>query len=404
MRRLIILFAAAILFHGIAASTVPTYFQNTLTRIESEYINPRGIDLKAWVAQIREAASNLCSATCTDQSLAKLLYDKVVSVGDAHFYVYNPFGVAGEKIASVGDARRDGRYGFLIGPFQQAARILYVHPGTPASKELKVGDIIRRVNDEERNLTEVLARAERTGQTIEIHYERAGVTRTTTLGTDSSRWEPQFELLPNKVLRIELTHIYKGVDIAVRRALSDAAQRGVRGIILDLRVCMGGDPFLTVNVAGNFLKTAGVSLKDRSGKRTDYVYSSGQTDYFDEASNSKISEKIADAQFWNGPLVVLTSGRTFSAGENLANILQAAGRVKVIGEVSVGGGGVTTNFFEVRRPTSVILPTYRHFDMTGQLRSLQVNPDVSLKFDENAAATGVDNQLNAALKIIESQK
>lgn len=86
------------------------------------------------------------------------------------------------------------------------------------------------------------------------------------------------------------------------------------------------------------------------------------------------------------PLFVLTSARTFSAGERLAYELQVRGRAQLVGEATRGGDGLVERRelpggFALVVPTSIAIS-----GATGQSRKGPVIPDVSVPGEQALAA------------------
>ncbi|MFD5088350.1 S41 family peptidase [Kitasatospora sp. NPDC058201] len=137
---------------------------------------------------------------------------------------------------------------------------------------------------------------------------------------------PRVELLDGGVAVLEIAPLLFPLDWAAQplaAALSLVAP--ARALILDLRGNVGGDPNTVAFVCGYLL--------DGRTKLNTMVSRQGEV-----AEQSWTPPFVPGARFGGDkPLYVLTSGRTFSAGEELAYDLQQLGRAEVVGEATRGG-------------------------------------------------------------------
>ncbi|MBD0669963.1 S41 family peptidase [Streptomyces sp. CBMA156] len=137
---------------------------------------------------------------------------------------------------------------------------------------------------------------------------------------------PRVELLDGGVAVLEIAPKMFPLDWAAQplaAALSLVAP--ARALVLDLRRNTGGDPDTVAFVCGYLLdgRTHLNTLLSRQGE---------------VAEQSWTPPFVPGARFGaDKPLYVLTSGNTFSAGEELAYDLQQLGRAEVVGEATRGG-------------------------------------------------------------------
>jgi C-terminal processing protease CtpA/Prc len=92
---------------------------------------------------------------------------------------------------------------------------------------------------------------------------------------------------------------------------------------------------------------------------------------------------LPGGRYLDKPVYVLTSGRTFSGGEDLAYTLQALGRAEVIGETT-GGGAHPTRPFPVSAAVHIAIPFARSVNpVTGtNWQGTGVIPDTPVPADE----------------------
>ncbi|MFJ8436342.1 S41 family peptidase [Kitasatospora sp. NPDC094019] len=137
---------------------------------------------------------------------------------------------------------------------------------------------------------------------------------------------PRVELLDGGVAVLELSPHMFPVDWAAQplaAALTLVAPAAA--LVLDLRRNLGGDPETVAFVCGYLLdgRTHLNTMLSRQGEVAEQFW----TPSF-----------VPGARFGGEkPLYVLTSGNTFSAGEELAYDLQQLGRAQVVGETTRGG-------------------------------------------------------------------
>ncbi|MFG3207256.1 S41 family peptidase [Streptomyces sp. NPDC048192] len=137
---------------------------------------------------------------------------------------------------------------------------------------------------------------------------------------------PRVQLLDGGAAVLELAPLLFRLDWSAE-PLSAAFTLATRActLILDLRGTVGGDPD-AVAFACSYL------LDERTHLNTQYFRDG------DRYEQSWTLPHVPGARFGGDkPVYVLTSGRTFSAGEELAYDLQQLGRAVIVGETTRGG-------------------------------------------------------------------
>lgn len=183
------------------------------------------------------------------------------------------------------------------------------------------------------------------------------------------------EMLDGGIGYIDLT-IFHPIQMKPEAAsvAQDAMQslNDSKALIFDLRNCRGGDPAML-----NLLVT--------------YLYPEGErkhlNDFFYRPSNDTTStytvDKVKGRRFIKEPVVVLTSGRTFSAAEEFAFDLKHMGRATIIGETTGGGahpvrGMTIENDFEVSVPVGRAINPITKTNWEG----VGVVPDIKVKKED----------------------
>jgi hypothetical protein len=146
--------------------------------------------------------------------------------------------------------------------------------------------------------------------------------------------------------------------------------QGVARLVIDLRDCVGGVPESVALFVSHLVGDEAVHLQDlvaRDGSVT--------ASYTTPSVSPKLPAGV--------PVVVLTSARTFSGGEELAYDLQALGRATIIGETT-GGGAHPREAFDLTPHLQLHVPMARSVNaVTGSnWEGTGVVPDVACSADE----------------------
>ena len=146
---------------------------------------------------------------------------------------------------------------------------------------------------------------------------------------------------------------------------------GTYALIIDLRRNGGGSPEGVAVWCSYLLPEAPAHLNDIFHADT------GETRQFWSLPY------LPGSRYLDKPVYVLTSGRTFSGGEDLAYTLQALGRAEVVGETT-GGGAHPTRPFPVSAAVHIAVPFARSVNpVTGtNWQGTGVIPDTQVTADE----------------------
>ena len=112
-------------------------------------------------------------------------------------------------------------------------------------------------------------------------------------------------------------------DRALDEALADLS--GTSGLIIDVRANGGGWDAVSVALASRFTDEATLAWEKQSRNGLDH----------DSFTDWK-AQHLSPAQAWSGPVVVLTSGATFSAAETFVLAMSALPDVTLLGEPTSG--------------------------------------------------------------------
>ncbi len=182
---------------------------------------------------------------------------------------------------------------------------------------------------------------------------------------------------------IRIAQFQANTGTEVRKAVEKLKKdnKGLKGLVMDLRNNPGGVLQAAVDVADAFIKDGLI------------VYTEGRL------PNSKSQFRAAPDDIGDGlPMVVLINGGSASASEIVAGALQDHKRAVIMGTVSFGKGSVQT-VMPLSETSAIKLTTARYFTPNG--RSIQahgIEPDINVERARFEALPRGDNITEADLE------
>ncbi|PLT34982.1 S41 family peptidase [Bacillus sp. V5-8f] len=216
---------------------------------------------------------------------------------------------------------------------EQDGRIMVVSPikGSPAEKAgIKPNDIILSVNGKSLHglssseaVTHIRGKK---GTKVELMISR-GTSEPIKIRIvrDTIPIETVYaEMLPDGIAKVQVTSFSENTAKDLRTALEDMKEKGMKGLILDLRGNPGGLLDQAMEISSMFIPDGEVILQveDRAGKK-------------------EVIKSENDGELKN-PTVVLIDKGSASASEIVAAAVSEAEGIKLIGEKSFGKGTVQT--------------------------------------------------------------
>ncbi len=120
-----------------------------------------------------------------------------------------------------------------------------------------------------------------------------------------------------------------------------------------------------------------------------------------DPSVALVSEGLG-RQKWHGRVAILVNEHTISAGEMVTAFAQENGLAKIVG-TETAGRLIPGSGFKVGHGYMVIMPKAVYLTWNGQrFEGNGIKPDVLAPWSPEAFAIGVDNQLDAALRILKT--
>lgn len=321
----------------------------------------------------------------------------LASLGDNYSFYYTAAAMESEEEAFTGEY---GGLGIEVfsNPNDMTITIRRVFYGGPAQQAgVRDGDKIIAVNGEEMTAFDVnravsIMRGE-IGEKVTLTILREGEPEL--LEIECERAIVQTEIITSELLDGGIGylrfHYFEGNAtnqfMAVKKEFEE---KGVKGVILDLRDNPGGFIDLAIDIAGVFLDDALVTTtEDRYGRTVDIYTDKGR---------------------WDIPLVVLINGYSASSSEILAAALHDHGVAKLVGEKSFGKGIVQSVYPFQDDRTGMQLTTDYWLTPNGEkIHEIGIEPDVVVELAEDAVDDNFmlikekDNQLQAAVALLQEE-
>jgi len=282
-----------------------------------------------------------------------------------------------------------GGLGIIISVKDDQLIIISPIEDTPAYRaNIKAGDIIVEINGESTKGITVdeavnLLRGEKgTEVTIGVKRENVDDLIDFTIVRDII----EVKAVKSEVMGIDhdlgyvrITTFNANTDKELEESLNTFANnKGIRGIILDLRNNPGGLLESAIDVSSKFIKKGPiVHINDRNGKIATF--------------------KSRGNQFPEWPLYVLINEGSASASEIVAGAVQDSGRGKLLGKKTFGKG-VVQQVFELLDDSGIVMTTSEYFTPSERsIHNIGIEPDILIEIGEDPEQ---DMQLNKAIQLM----
>lgn len=272
----------------------------------------------------------------------------------------------------------------LVKPFENS-------PGLEAG--ILPGDILYKVDGTEvtgMELSTVVAMIKgEEGTTVELTIVRKGEGENLNLSVE--RRQIEIPTISYEVLNDNIGYIYISEFDTVTKpqfisALEDLNNKGISGLVVDLRDNPGGN----LDVVNGIL---------------DQILPEGLIVYTEDKYGKKDEYRSDEEHQFNKPLAVLVNGNSASASEIFAGAIKDYGIGTIVGTKTFGKG-IVQRLIELGDGTAMKLTISKYYTPNGyNIHKIGIEPDVEVKLDDSLKTQVVithdqDNQLQKALEIL----
>ena len=350
------------------------------------------------VLEVREMLYRWYDGEIDDSKLAEgAIKGMVSSLGDQYTYYMN------EKEFSDFKEKSQGNYmGIGIQVAVKDGKIVVISPiqGGPAERAgIKTGDIILKVNGEPVSGNELdKAVSMMKGTTKEnikltLYREGKGEVDVDVMRDVIKTVNVKSEMIDGDIGYIEVLAFDEGTAKDFETQLKALEEKGMKGLILDLRGNPGGFMKECVDLVSNFVPKDKVivSTIDKYGNKEESVSKGG----------------IAQGM----PLVVLIDGGTASASEIVAGAIRDYDLGTLVGTTSFGKGIVQVVLDKIGQEkdgTALKVTISKYYTPNGEnIHKKGIGPDVTVEYSkelkEKTYSRSTDPQFEKALEIIQEK-
>jgi carboxyl-terminal processing protease len=385
-------------------------FETAFGMIESTYFGYEKLDTAALYEKFNARLNDLCLSArpCGFDVGVRVIDELTAAVGDGHTFRLTPLA------RKLSEADFEGKslpnLGLKFAPLPDApalvvTRALEGEAGWDAG--VRRGDVVWALDGQP---LERFGSA--SGAIIAIQsseFESRAITLTVSQGGGTRRdvtlqprlrgpWLPTLEERDGVGL-ITVYQFRTGGRVANRLhdLVRQAQTAKLSAIILDLRHSAGGSAYEAMGAAGAFTEPIQMRVRAKLGDYT-LEYQAGEVRF---AGRPRLERVVDHPARWGGPLVVLTDATARSAAEYAAFFVQRVGRARVIGEPTAGVLNTATSLMPLADGSEMAVTSARSFTPDGTPHPARIAPDVPVRDDLSALASGRDAVLEAALRSLE---
>lgn len=350
------------------------------------------------VLEIREMLYRWYDGEIDDSKLAEgAIKGMVSSLGDQYTYYMN-----GKEFSDFKEKSQGNYMGIGIQVAAKDGKIVVISPiqGGPAEKAgIKTGDIILKVNGEPVSGNELdKAVSMMKGTTKEnikltLYREGKGEFDVDVMRDVIKTVNVKSEMIDGDIGYIEVLAFDEGTAKDFETQLKALEDKGMKGLILDLRGNPGGFMKECVDLVSNFVPKDKVivSTIDKYGNKEESVSKGG----------------IAQGM----PLVVLIDGGTASASEIVAGAIRDYDLGTLVGTTSFGKGIVQVVLDKIGQEkdgTALKVTISKYYTPNGEnIHKKGIGPDITVEYSkelkEKTYSRSTDPQFEKALEIIQEK-
>ncbi|SFU81420.1 S41 family peptidase [Alicyclobacillus macrosporangiidus] len=176
---------------------------------------------------------------------------------------------------------------------------------------------------------------------------------------------------------------------------------GITGLILDLRYNPGGNTNIGYSILARLISEPVSTYRVRIPVNAPVLDSWGMTDRFWLAPREEYDlHPNADLPRFDGPVILLTSARTYSAAEDFVIAFKSAKRGVIVGEPTGGSTGQSVYFTLPGGGVGQVVGVWELAGDEHEFVGIGIQPDVPIKPTLQDYVEGKDVGLEAALKLL----
>lgn len=316
------------------------------------------------------------------------LHMYVASLGDPYSSFFNKSEYKDFSSGMEGDYR-----GIGVTVKNENGRILIsdVQKNSPAKKGgILPGDILVKVNGTEykgSQMSEAVSAIKKhsVGQSLVVTVERGGSLKDFTIVIEDIKLElVSSKILDNFIGYVRIQSFGNEVASLFKKNVEDMKEKGIKGLIIDLRSNPGGALTTAVEI-GDYLIGEGelLTIRDKDGKEKVYKSKKGELEL---------------------PMCVLINEQSASASELVAGALRDYNKATLIGKKTYGKG-VVQSIFDLGDETALRLTIAKYYTPSGEcIHGKGISPDIEVdlpqgvSISQNDKEIKNDTQLDAAIE------
>ena len=350
------------------------------------------------VLEVREMLYRWYDGEIDDSKLAEgAIKGMVSSLGDQYTYYMN-----GKEFSDFKEKSQGSYMGIGIQVAVKDGKIVVISPiqGGPAEKAgIKTGDIILKINGEQVSGSELdkavsmMKGATKENIKLTLYREGKGEFDVDVMRDVIKTVNVKSEMIKGDIGYIEVLAFDEGTAKDFETQLKALEEKGMKGLILDLRGNPGGFMKECVDLVSNFVPKDKVivSTIDKYGNKEESVSKGG----------------IAQGM----PLVVLIDGGTASASEIVAGAIRDYDLGTLVGTTSFGKGIVQVVLDKIGQEkdgTALKVTISKYYTPNGEnIHKKGIGPDVTVEYPkelkEKTYSRSTDPQFEKALEIIQEK-
>lgn len=294
----------------------------------------------------------------------------------------------------------EGEYvgvGLQVGVKEEKIVVISVFSNSPAEKAgIKSGDIITNVNDVDvtgKDLEKAVSMMRgKEGEAVQIllFREGQGIVDTNVTRAKIAIETVKYEMLEGNIGYIQISNFDLKTDEDFAKAAKDLKDKGMKGLILDLRDNPGGLLDTCVNISSQFVDKGKVIVTQK--------YKDGSSD----------TSKAVKGQLLKGmPLVVLTNDYSASASEILAGVIRDYEVGTLVGTKTFGKGVVQT-LLRAGEGTALKVTISKYYTPSGEnIDKIGIKPNVEVEYPQELLLKeydrATDPQFQKAMEVIKGK-